>query len=241
MKVVIVYPLPFDNWTFFEPFVERFTRTFKQFKPGCEYEVAAVCNWGEPADKVREMFYGIKTKFVPYYENGWDIGSAQHVAHTLPDNVFMVNMTSRCYFHREGWLKLMADAREALGSGLYGCTANHDGYRLHLCTRAYAMDVEDFKYYPHKIDSRAKGPLFEIGADNEYGNLMEWMEVSRGKPSRLVFFDRVAEKPDWFTAPNRFRSGDQSNVLVHDFHTDIYRDAGDEMREILRKNNVEKL
>ncbi len=241
MKTVITLPLPFDNWTFFEPFIERFARTFKQFKPGCEYEVAAVCNWGDPTDKVREMFYGIKTKFVPYYENGWDIGGAQHVAHTLPDDVFMVNMTSRCFFHREGWLKMMVDAREALGAGLYGCSANHDGYRLHLCTRAYAMDAGDFKEYPRKIDSRARGPMFEIGAHNEYGNLMEWMEASRGKPSRLVFFDGVREKPDWFTAPNRFRHGDQSNVLVHDFHTDIYKDAGDEMREILRKNNVEKL
>lgn len=237
MKVILCLPIPLDNWTTFEPFVERFVRTFKQFPPGCEYELYAVCNWGEPTDKIREMFYGIKTRFVSYYENGWDIGSAQFVAWQVPRNAFLVAMTTRCYFHREGWLKLMVEAREKYGKGLYGCTANHDGYRLHLCTRAYAMDASDFLEYPHTIDSRAKGPLFEVGQCNEKGNLMEWME-SIGRPPRLVFFDRVAEKPDWFTVPNRFRHGDQSNVLVHDYHTDIWRDADEEHKALLQKNNM---
>ncbi len=238
MKTKVILPLPFDAWDTFEPFIERFVKTFKQFQPGCDYELIAMCCWGEPTDRVREMFYGIKAVFVPYMGDGADIGSAQHAAGLFGDDAFMVMMTSRCYFHREGWLKAMVDARIKHGSGLYGCSANHDTHRLHVCTRAYAMDAGDFKCYPHKIDSRLRGPLFEIGEANEYGNLMEWMEKYQKKPSRLVFFDRVAERPDWFTVPNRFRDGDQSNMLVLDKHSDLFMGASDEEKALLQKNNV---
>lgn len=90
--------------------------------------------------------------------------------------------------------------------------------------------------YPHLIDSRLKGPMFEIGANNEHGNLMEWME-RRGRPPRLVFFDGVREKPDWFSVPKRFRNGDQSNMLVWDKHTDLYRAATPEEKANLEQSS----
>ena len=197
--------------------------------------------WREPTDEEREIFNGINTVFITYMDHGADIGSSQHAAGLLCDDAFMVMMTSRCYFHKEGWLKLMVDARVKYGSGLYGCSANHDTHRLHVCTRAYAMDSVDFKSYPHIITNRLMGPLFEIGEANEFGNLMEWMETTRKKPARLVFFDQVAEKKDWFTIANRFRDGDQSNMLAWDKHTDLYRDATDEGKVLLKRQNVEKL
>lgn len=236
MKPTIILPLPFDDWATFEPFVKRFVETFKQFPPSCPYQIHAVGCWGRPTDRVREMFYGTKTEFYFYANDGADIGSAQQATRFLDDDTFMVMMTSRCYFHRAGWLERLVEARKQHGPGLYGCSANHEGYRLHLCTRAYAMDAGDFKDYPIKIDSRLKGPMFEIGENNPHGNLMEWME-SKDRPSRLVFFDGVREKPDWFTAPNRFRHGDQSNMLVLDKHTDLWRDANDEQKLALQLSN----
>jgi hypothetical protein len=55
----------------------------------------------------------------------------------------------------------------------------------------------------------------------------------RGRPGRLVFWDGVREKPAWFTVPNRFRIGDQSAMLIHDLHTDNWRDGTAEGKTIL--------
>lgn len=102
MKPTIILPLPFDDWTTFEPFIRRFVDTFKQFKPSCQYRILAMCCWGLPTDRIREMFYGTKTEFIEYNEDGADIGSAQHTARWIENDSFMVMMTSRCYFHRAG-------------------------------------------------------------------------------------------------------------------------------------------
>lgn len=79
MKPIIVYPLAMDAWEEFERFLYRFTYTFKEYPPGCDYELWCVCNWGAPDEEIRRRFRGTKTRFIEYYGHGCDIGSAQLV------------------------------------------------------------------------------------------------------------------------------------------------------------------
>lgn len=238
-RIHIVYPVPFDAWYEFYWFVQRFADSFREYPPGIDdYVVHAVCCWGEPTDFVRNLFYGIKTVFHVYNEDGADIGAAQWLAkRVIPANELMLMMTTRCYLHRPGWLWWFKDAREKHGSGLYGTSANHDGHRLHLCTRGYAMDALEMATYPHIINSRAVGPKFEVGVDNPNGNLLEWFE-SRGLPVMLLFFDGGATKENWFKVENRFRHGDQSNMLIWDKHSDLWLKASPEERARLTKSNL---
>lgn len=233
MKTVIAYPIPFDGWTIFKPFVERFVDTFRKVIKGADCEVMPVCNWGEPTDEVREMFRDIKTRFLYYYGNGCDVGSWQHAAgfcELFPNPVFLVCMTTRSYFHMDGWLYRLVFEREKYGPGLYTTSASHEGGTLHPCLRAFGVDAEDMRAYPVKHESREFGTEFEA-----HCHFANWLESERKRAVRLVSSAGCYDRPDWFTIPNRFRTGDQSGVIIWDKHTDLWRDAGPEEKERLTK------
>lgn len=230
MKTVVTIPIPLDSpehWDLFRPFIQRFCDTWRQYPPGVDCSIAAMLCSGEFPGELNTMFKDIPVDFLKYEEDGCDIGSAQFLSGVLTDE-FMVCMTSRCYFWKEGWLKRLVTAREAIGPDLFGCFASRESGRLHLCTRAYCMDVADFRMYPVKIDSRNQGVFFECGD----GNLLEWFE-SRGKKSWIVGWSGVHAKDDWFKVSGRFRNEDQRDCLLHDRHTDYYRDAGPDEKKSL--------
>jgi len=67
--------------------------------------------------------------------------------------------------------------------------------------------------------------FFESGEGHpENKNFTNWVE-EQDLVTKLVLFTGAFDKPDWFNQPNCFRKGDQSNVLIWDWHTDMYRDA----------------
>lgn len=226
--ISIVFPLPFDNWETYKPWVEKFCKTFREFPPEHDYLVYAVCNLGSPTDAVREMFYGIRTKFVQYDEFGCDIGSAQLVARFQTKNTPVIGMTSRCFFHRKGWLSRMMEARNQFGSGLYLCSASKESGSLHACTRAYMMDSDEWNHYPEKINHRTKGPFFETGAGNPNGSLLDW-HVKHVNNAYVVHWDSVFRMPDeWYSyakCENRFRNGNQEQMLVFDGHSQSYSES----------------
>lgn len=230
MQPIIIYPLPFDAWDTFAPFVDRFTETFRRFDPGSDYEVWATCCWGRPPS-MWDKFRGIRTRFFPYDHDGCDIGSAQLASWYAPNDAFMVMMTTRCHIYRHGWLKRLVEAREKHGDALYGVTASYEGGKPHICTRAYSMDAATFRQYPHVIDSREKGQKFEVGE----WCLTEWFR-SQNKECYLVDWETEHTQEHWRTGQNIFRRGDQSNVLVYDKHTDAYRDA-----DAAEKNRLEAM
>jgi hypothetical protein len=171
------------------------------------------------------LFYGIKVRFFEYYASGEDAGVYQQIVNAQSENALVVFMTSRCHFHRAGWLAKLVEAREKHGPAMYGMAANRETWPLHICGRGTTFDSHDFKFYPHRLDDKARdGQFFEVGKNNPDGTLLDWAE-RRGLPGKLVMFDGVYDKPDWFKPANRFRNGDQSNVLVWDKHTDIFANA----------------
>ena len=152
MPVKIVYPFPAENdevKALFTPFAERFVDTYFKHRPGYPAWVTVVVNGEKITPEITKLFEGVPAEFKLYEGNGMDLGSQQMVA--AEGDHFQVNMTSRMYFHREGWLSRMIKTRETYGPGLYGMTASHEGGKMHICTRGHAYDSEGF---PGNIPTR---------------------------------------------------------------------------------------
>lgn len=238
VRVVIAYPVPFDAWGDFRDKVERFTRTFKEHPPGMRCEVIAVANWGGPTDEVREMFYGIPCHWDSYFGHGCDGGTWQHVARAINPDDFLICSTSRAYFHRSGWLAQMMAARHTYGEGVYTTSASYE-CGLHACMRFFGVDAKYFKAYPVEMTCR-EGHDFETGVRGPIPGFGQFVANAGGK-QMVCTWEGPFEKPDWFAPANRFRNGDQSNMLVFDRHTDIYRDASpDEKRHLEAMTNPPK-
>lgn len=226
---IVVYPIPFDAFTTFERFVRRFADTFRKFGPGVQdYELYVVSNWGQPTPEIREWFWDTKARFVEYWDHGCDIGSAQHVAQYHTEDRLIVAMTSRCYFHREGWLRRFVEAREKHGSGLYGAFASWEGGKPHICTRAYAMDAGLWNSFPEQINTREKGQKFEVGE----WCLTQWVR-DHNLPTVQVLWDNEQFLCDWRKWAGAFRNDRQQACLVWDKHTDIYTEASLQEKERL--------
>lgn len=229
MKNVIVYPVPLDNWNpEFSLSVLRFYESFKEFPPGCDYELWAVACWGEPVDALRQGFYGIKTKWYSYY-GACDCISVHQWAASQVEEAFLICMTTRCYFHRAGWLERFVSAREKHGVGLYGVSASFE-QSPHICNRAYALDAALFRDYPMEINGRKDAPSFETGPKSItcFVNALQM-------PCLQVRWDGIDQPQDWRKPENIFRRGNQEQCLVFDRHTDLYRDASEEEKIKLAK------
>ena len=231
LPVRIVYPVPLEtreHRDLFLPFVTRFADSLRKFDPGCEYSLAVIENGGDEdcVKDCRAQFHGLPATYHRYEGAGCDIGSFQHYAHNIAnENVFMVCCVTRVYAWKERWLEKLVDARKYIGNGLYGTCASREGGKLHVCTRCYAMDSEDFRRYSHQIISRDQGVFFELGD----GNIYEWFKNQK-LPTDVVCQRFISSAIDTseahlLTAPNIYRRGDQSELLVFDKHSDAYRDA----------------
>jgi hypothetical protein len=226
MRTILVLPIPFDNWDTFVPFVRRFVDTFKQFPPGADYELYAMCQWGEPINEVRGLFYGTRTRFEPHYGrysgSGSDIAAALTLAQV--QDAFMVCFTARCYFHRPGWLARYVEAREKYGPGVYSASTSFE-HRRHLCTRGYAADASLLREWQGGIKTKDDGPTFEVGP----GSITDFA-LENKLPAMQVTFDGEQSILDSraATLTNIFRRGDQSAMLVWDKHTDEYAAASNE-------------
>lgn len=223
MKTIISYPIPLDNWSVFRPEVERFVSTLKKFDPGTEYELIGMCASKPANEEVGRLFDGIPHRFIQYDGPGLDTGSAQYNAWQQSENVYMVCMTTRHYFFRSGWLKRMVDARTKHGPGLYGIRANRETYPLHICLGFMGIDSDDFKLYPHHVNSRDACHEWEVFF------ALPWIR-SLGRVAKLVDWDGEYDEPQWFSKPNRFRHGDQTNLLAWDRHSDAYRYGTPQLR-----------
>lgn len=225
MRVILTYPVPFNCWDAYEPFVKRFTTSFKENPPGCDYELLATNHWGEPIDEVRKMFYGIKANFFDYNEDGCQIGAQLQVAKFLDSaldaDVFLVGFTTHAYFHRPGWLKRLVDCRAAWGPGLYGVCASREGGKLHLRTSCYGADLTFFTKYPKEIQSREDCNRFEHGE----WCFSEWCD-NQGYEPKVAHWDAITSLSERVT--NGYRNGNQEQLLVWDRHTDLYQNASPE-------------
>ena len=244
MKTVIVYTVPMDSpevWDEFKPLVKRFCHSMRNTEPGCDYEIMAMINHPDPpkfeATETMHIFDGLPMSMCAYAGKGCDVGSFLFYAqNSAAENEFMVCMNTRTFAWKAGWLRRLVEAREMFGPGLYATAVSREGGKLHACCRCFAVDSDDFKKYPHKIESRDQGQFFESGG----GNLMEWY-YEQNSQVNAIYWSGVCGggqstiPEDFLKHENIYRRGDQSNMLIKDRHTLIYDEASPEEKLRLQR------
>lgn len=242
LRTCICYPFPLDQRETFEPFARRYVESYLKHPPGCEHQLCVAFINGPIDRKACEIFSPLEHFTLPIVSNGLDIGCAQETAKKIAsDYDFAVFSTSRVYFHREGWLRRLVEAREKYGDGLYGATGSYECPNgepdkfpnPHMRTVLYGCNpkhmAELASIYP--VTDRASAHSFEAGDHN----FARWFK-EKGMPVKMVTWAGEWDEPYW-RAPHGcfFRQSNQSNILCFDRHSDAYRDASPEEKQRLER------
>lgn len=220
MKVILTYPVPLNVWGHFRSSVKRFTQSFKDHPPGCDYELWVTCHWGERTDAITKLFFGIKTRYFEYHDNGCDIGSHQWVINTnVWKDTFFVSLATHAYFHRDGWLKRLVDAREKYGPGLYGVAASNE-VRPHIRTSCFGLDALIWRDYKKVINSRELCSEFENGPES----ITNFVQENKEQVWQVTWDDEQGPHT-WRLPEGVFRKGAQNAMLVWDRHTLLFEEA----------------
>lgn len=229
MKIALCYPYIVNKADKYRPDLKRFCKTLEELHPGHDYNLMLELCGGVHYESGDEYVFGDMMGWggVEYFGGGWDIGTHQHMANSMPyEYDFMICCCAHTFFHREGWLARMASAREQFGPGLYGAMCSYEN-NPHVRTCFFGFDPGILRDYPLVINSREKSMEFESGKLPV--GFTPWVE-SRGLPVKMVAWDGVYDRADWRKPANIFRRGDQSNCLVWDRHTVLYQNATPEAK-----------
>lgn len=200
-------------------FVARFVSTWKQFPPLVNTDVLAICNGGAPNTEQAVMLNAIGAKVFVRSNVGWDIGAHIECSRGFLNSYDYVFFCGESvYFHREGWLKRLSDARERWGHGVFGVYGTNV-VRGHLQTTAYASSPKLVAEYPLSVTDRASRYEYE------HGERAFWRLVKRKYPVKLVTFDGEYDPQQWRMPENIIWKGTQQNCLCFSNHTDMYRDS----------------
>lgn len=205
----------------FEFCAERFVSTYRNFPADHPHELIVVCAKGQPPNL--RIYENLPCKFLFYDGDGFCSGAHQFASFNT-DADFVVYNSARTHFWKRGWLQRLVAARTIFGDGFYGTMASNEG-TPHLRTNCYCVNPEFFRQCTHPLIDRPASRCLESG---------EWSMSRRfhleGKPSMLVTWDGVFPMESWRLPSNGFRSGNQSDCLVWDRHTEIFSRADDDER-----------
>ena len=137
------------------------------------------------------------------------------------DYDMLVCLGESVYFHREGWLRRLADAWTTCGPGMLGPFSSNL-LRPHLQTTAFCTSTALLRQCPISTRDRYQ---------YEHGQNSYWRWVERtGHPVRLVTWDGEYEPRQWRMPRNILWRGDQSNCLMWANHTDRWLAASPETK-----------
>lgn len=199
----------------YQPFAERFLKTYLQFRPEIAHELLIV---DRHEDDTSGMFNGVATRHIRLDGDGMDCGTWVHLGYTI-DSDLLVCLNATVYFWKAGWLERIVDAVSKHGVGLYGAFGSYEN-SPHLRTSCIAFQPVVMRDYPFMPHGKEDGYSFESGG----WNFTRWC-MKKGLPTILVTWDGEYPMRDFVKPENIFRRGDQSNCIVFDRHCDIYRDA----------------
>jgi hypothetical protein len=201
-----------------QSYLYRFFTSYHQYPPGADCRVVLVSN-AKPFDDLNRVYTDKDWQIVYRPSNeGKDIGAHIEVARTFKPEL-IVSFGQSVYFHREGWLRRLLEARVKNGPGMYGMLSSNL-VRPHLNTTCFACDADLLAHYPEHVVTQEHRYSFEHGKFPFW----KWVET-HGKQVRLVTFDGDWRPVDWRVPPNIFWRGDQSNCLVWCHHTDKFANA----------------
>lgn len=254
LRVCVCYPFPLDARETFEPFARRYVESFQKYPPGCDHDfflaymnpatrmIGAKVVLSEPLVEDFKSFDPLNPTVFKVWSDGIDIGCAQTMAPNLADMEydFAVFSTSRVYFHREGWLRRLVEARENYGDGLYGATGSYECPNgepekfpnPHMRTVLYGCNPRIMANMAEvcPVTNRVSAHKFEAGRWN-----FAQFFYDLGRPVKMVTWNEELDVNDWRKPDSIFRRGDQSNILCHDKHSDAYLDASPEEKRRLER------
>lgn len=194
---------------------KRFYNAYREFTPTIPHDLIIVrCGATEGATD----FDAIATHYMRFDGYGSDCATYHAVVRVL-DYDLVVCMNTLAYPWRPFWLQPFVEAFKTHGKGVYGATASYESHP-HLRTPCIAFHPDIIREYPFRTINREDSVQFESGANN----ISAWA-FRIGYPVVLVTVDGRYFLGDWRKPKNIFRRGDQSNCLIWDRHTDLYRDA----------------
>lgn len=198
-------------------YIARFVTTWQEYPPGSDTDLVVISNGGPLSTEQSVLFSSLDAKMFIRSNDGWDIGGFVDAARGPCkdyDSVLWVGESN--YFHREGWLKRLAESYAKYGPGFYGPYSSN-AVRGHLNTTAFFCPPLLVRQYPIKVVTRADRYGFE------HGENALWRRVhAQGKPCRLVTFDGEWEPRMWRYPQNILWRGDQTNLLMFCNHSDNF-------------------
>ncbi len=196
---------------------KRFFDGYCRFKPTIPHDLIVVrCGGTEKASD----FDAITTHYLRFDGLGSDCAAYQSVVRVL-DYDLVLCLNTLAYPWRLRWLEPFVEAVEVHGKGIYGATASYER-KPHLRTPSIAICPDVLREYPFSTTNRSDSVEFESGGNS----ITAWADRT-GYPVILVASDGRYYRVNWRVGKNIFRSGDQTNCLIWDRHTDLYRDAPD--------------
>ncbi|HXF11075.1 MAG TPA: hypothetical protein VN625_09840 [Desulfuromonadaceae bacterium] len=214
----------------FEFFARRFIETYTAYPGGAEHELIVGAVGQDPTGTRRKLFDSLKCRFIDLPGDGWGITCFQKIAATLESD-FAVFCEAKTYFHRAGWLKKLVEARTSLGEGFFGGSGHSLECVPHLRTALFGLHPKALASF-RPITTREEAGNFEHGKDN--------ITETFNRRAYSILWDGVVHYPFNTITKNNFRSGDQSNVLAFDRHTDLYAEAPAARKRIMEKQALGK-
>jgi len=193
----------------------RWAAAYNRFHAGHEHELIIINRYADPIDN---LFLGAKQ--IRYDGGGWDCGAWQFAGKNI-DTDLLVCFNSSTYVTGDNWLKRFVEAVETHGVGLYGPLASYE-VNPHIRTPCMIFQPEVIRDYPNTVETREDTWRFEcLGWPDGTPNFTEWV-YRKGMQTMAVYWDDAYSRDVWRSAPNIFRRGDQSNLIVKDRHVEAY-------------------
>lgn len=217
MRICVAYTVV-SQGPISDQYASRFVATFHEYSPGVECDLLIVCNGGAIPLALSLIFAPLHARiFQRPNTPGFDLdGYADAARGPAKDYEMIVCLGESVHFHREGWLKRLAEAWTKYGPGLYGVFSSNL-VRPHLGTTAFATSPLLLKRCQISTHDR-------YGWEHGEKSFWRWV-FNQGLPVRLVTFDGEWEPRLWRVPKNILWRGDQSNCLMWSNHTQRFADA----------------
>lgn len=224
IKIDVVY-IVVSQGHLVDTYGPRFVQSYLQFPPEMDHRLLIACNGGDPGPKRRDYFRDTQAEFILRPNDaGWDISAYQNIARQT-DADFLLCLGESIHFHRAGWLRKIADARENYGPGMYGIFSSHF-VRAHLNTTGFAADKNLLLAYPQVTNHPER---YEF----EHGHGCFWKQIaSQGMATALVTWNNCWFPGEWRQEKGIMHDSDQLSLLAHCNHTSKFADGTPATREL---------
>ena len=214
MNVEVIYVIPVHIGPQPFEYALRFIESYYRHPPGMEHKTTVVLNGGQPTSELTCLFSSLQNmNFLEHDDSAWDIGAFQKAAGVSTADLLVFFGTS-VYFKTAGWLRIMVNAAQKYGLGLYGTMGNRGiPHKVwpHVRTTGFWIQRELFNRYPHRITHCGMRYEFEHGKTC----IAEWIKA-QGLKTRVVTRTGVYLWENWDEITNGYHRGDQSAMLCGD-------------------------